>query len=59
MEIGNTRAEMRQLREDVRAELGPLREDLRHVDDRIFQTLLGVLATLATAVGALTAAIVA
>lgn len=55
----HTRAELRQLREGVRDEFREVREDLRHLDNRVFQTLLAVLATLATAVGSLIAAIVA
>jgi hypothetical protein len=61
-----TREELRQLREDFRGESGwvrsefrELRQDIRRLDNRIFQTLLGVLATLATAVGALITALVA
>jgi hypothetical protein len=55
----HARGELRQLREDMREEFREVREDLRRLDNRIFQTLLGILATLATAVGALIAAFVA
>jgi hypothetical protein len=64
--VEHTQAELRQLREDFRGESGwvrsefrELRQDIRRLDNRIFQTLLGVLATLATAIGALITSLVA
>lgn len=51
-DLGRTRHE---LREDIHE----LRVDLRHVENRLFQTQLAVLATLATTIGALVAALVA
>ena len=58
-EVRQVREDMRQLREDIRGDFREVREDLRRLDNRIFQTLLGVLATLATSVGALITALVA
>jgi hypothetical protein len=40
------------------ADLGELRQDVRQFDDRIFQVLVIQLATLATALGSLVAALV-
>jgi hypothetical protein len=55
----DVRAEFQTVREEFRGELRELRQDIRRLDNRIFQTLLGVLATLATAVGALITALIA
>jgi hypothetical protein len=51
-----------ELRADVRhlaADVAGMRVDIRRLDERLFQLLLGQVATLAAALGALVAALVA
>jgi hypothetical protein len=51
-----------ELRADVRhlaADVGEIRADIRRLDERLFQLLLGQVATLAAALGAIVAALVA
>ena len=56
--VAETRATVLHLAEDVTDLRSEFRSDIRHLDDRIFQVLVIQLATLATALGSLVAALV-
>jgi hypothetical protein len=56
--VAETRAGVVHLAEDVTDLRSELRSDIRRLDDRIFQVLVVQLATLATALGSLVAALV-
>jgi hypothetical protein len=51
-------AELRVGSAHLSSDMGEVKQDLRRLDDRIFQVLLIQLATLATALGSLVAALV-
>jgi hypothetical protein len=51
-------ADLAPFRQDVRTELADVRQDLRRLDGRVFQLLLGQIATLATVLTTLVALLV-
>jgi hypothetical protein len=56
--VADTRAAVMHLAQDTSELRSEFRSDIRRLDDRIFQVLLIQLATLATALGSLVAALV-
>lgn len=56
--VADTRAAVLHLAQDVSDLRSEVRHDARRLDDRIFQVLLVQLATLATALGSLVAALI-
>lgn len=59
VDVAAIRATVEQLALEQQRTREELRTDIHRLDDRIFLTLLAILATLATTIGALVAAIVA
>jgi hypothetical protein len=59
VELAAVRATVERLAVEQERTRQELRADIRRLDDRLFQTQLAVLATLATTIGALVTALVA